>query len=152
MATVWVECWKCEACEHRWIKTELWPAQCSKCRSRKWNNLAGGSSTSEQHTDRSQKEAVAKQLSGVQVVGESPTLQLELRKPKPDMKSLQDICDGKGLGAIKYHSKEDFLEEAIASVPVKLCVVCDAPMRDLKGKWACSDVSCAKYGLEQRPK
>ena len=37
MATVWVECWKCEGCGHRWIKGELYPAQCAKCRSRKWD-------------------------------------------------------------------------------------------------------------------
>lgn len=37
MATAWVECWKCEACGHRWIKGELYPSQCGKCRSRRWN-------------------------------------------------------------------------------------------------------------------
>lgn len=39
MATVWVECWKCDVCGHRWIKGEVWPDQCrnTKCRSRKWN-------------------------------------------------------------------------------------------------------------------
>ena len=39
MGISWVECWKCDACGHRWIKAEGIPAQCasSKCRSRKWN-------------------------------------------------------------------------------------------------------------------
>ena len=39
MATVWVECWKCDVCGFRWIKSEVWPAQCasSRCRSRRWN-------------------------------------------------------------------------------------------------------------------
>lgn len=41
MSTVWVKCWKCDECGHRWIKTELWPAQCasSKCRKRSWNKF-----------------------------------------------------------------------------------------------------------------
>ena len=39
MGTAWVECWKCDVCGHRWIKTELWPSHCasSRCRSRRWN-------------------------------------------------------------------------------------------------------------------
>lgn len=39
MSTIWVECWKCDECGHRWIKTELWPERCasSKCRKRSWN-------------------------------------------------------------------------------------------------------------------
>jgi hypothetical protein len=41
MATVWLECWKCEECGNRWIKAEIHPKQCSKCRSRKWNQSAG---------------------------------------------------------------------------------------------------------------
>ncbi len=42
MATVWVECWKCDVCGHRWIKGEVWPDTCasSKCRSRRWNSAA----------------------------------------------------------------------------------------------------------------
>lgn len=41
MSTAWVECWKCDECGHRWIKTEVWPEQCPKrpCRSRNWNKL-----------------------------------------------------------------------------------------------------------------
>lgn len=50
MGTVWVECWKCDVCGHRWIKGELWPEQCgsSKCRSRRWNASAKSASAVEQ--------------------------------------------------------------------------------------------------------
>ena len=30
------------------------------------------------------------------------------------------------------------------------CIVCESPMREVKGKWACVDVGCAMYGREQR--
>ena len=32
------------------------------------------------------------------------------------------------------------------------CLECDSPMREVKGKWACSDASCAMYGKEQKGK
>lgn len=34
--------------------------------------------------------------------------------------------------------------------PIPDCRVCEAPMRAVKGKWACSDSSCSMYSLEQR--
>lgn len=39
MSSCFVDCWKCDDCGFRWIKTEAWPERCasSKCRSRKWN-------------------------------------------------------------------------------------------------------------------
>ena len=38
MATVWVECWKCELCGHRWIKVPgREPSHCSKCKRRGWH-------------------------------------------------------------------------------------------------------------------
>lgn len=42
MSTAWVECWKCDPCGHRWIKGDLYPAQCAKCRSRKWDKPEQG--------------------------------------------------------------------------------------------------------------
>lgn len=33
-----------------------------------------------------------------------------------------------------------------------LCVVCEASLVPSKGKWACGDQSCAKYGIEQKVK
>lgn len=45
MATAFVECWKCDVCGFRWIKTETWPERCPsrKCRTRQWNQSAGAS-------------------------------------------------------------------------------------------------------------
>lgn len=45
MSTIWVECWKCDVCEFRWIKEELWPDRCKRksCRSRQWNKLSAKS-------------------------------------------------------------------------------------------------------------
>lgn len=31
-----------------------------------------------------------------------------------------------------------------------LCVACDLPLIEAKGKWACGDISRPKYGVEQR--
>lgn len=41
MSTAWVECWKCDECHFRWIKTEVWPERCPSrgCRKRSWNKL-----------------------------------------------------------------------------------------------------------------
>ena len=39
MSSVFVDCWKCDECGHRWIKTGAIPTHCasSKCRKRSWN-------------------------------------------------------------------------------------------------------------------
>lgn len=39
-------------------------------------------------------------------------------------------------------------EPAVDESP--LCSVCESPMREKSGKWACVDDSCAKYGMEQK--
>src|SRR5271170_7185469 len=62
MGTAWVECWKCDECTHRWIKTEIYPSHCasSKCRSRKWDK--GG--TNEVRDDNHSNKQVADGVSG----------------------------------------------------------------------------------------
>ena len=35
---------------------------------------------------------------------------------------------------------------------IEVCSVCEGSMREVKGKWACTDESCAKYGVEQKAK
>ena len=38
MATITVECWKCDLCRHIWIKQPgPKPKQCAKCRTRIWD-------------------------------------------------------------------------------------------------------------------
>lgn len=39
MAIAWVECWKCELCGHRWIRSEgsTPPRLCAKCRKTGWH-------------------------------------------------------------------------------------------------------------------
>lgn len=41
MAVAWVECWKCELCGHRWIRTPGTPPprQCSKCKRVGWHTV-----------------------------------------------------------------------------------------------------------------
>ena len=65
---------------------------------------------------------------------------------KPDMASLRAICAGDLIG------KPLTMEDVEAMRPDLPCSVCELPMREVKGKWACSDVSCSKYGVEQKPR
>jgi len=86
MATVWVECWKCDQCGHRWIKTENWPTQCasSKCRKRSWNESGDGARQTHQTSGADQR---LPEPSVVQVSNPAPPT-------KPSMQALRDICAG----------------------------------------------------------
>lgn len=85
MSTIWVECWKCDVCGHRWIKTEKWPATCAKkaCRSRKWNGL--GQAGLPPRTDKP-----------IQFFRTELPVETKVDLPaKPSMNDLRDICAGK---------------------------------------------------------
>jgi hypothetical protein len=43
-------------------------------------------------------------------------------------------------------------EGAWENLELPPCSACEAPMRNVKGKWACAAVSCGMYGKEQRIK
>jgi hypothetical protein len=78
------------------------------------------------------------------------------------MAALREICagkmivneDGSGWTGIETTVKRDgtnFHQSYIAGRPTTpTCIDCDLPMREVKGKWACADVSCAMYGKEQK--
>jgi hypothetical protein len=63
---------------------------------------------------------------------------------------LREICTG--IFATPPRKFEATLETkdgvGIEHPLVPLCVVCGTPMREVKGKWACPDASCAMYGRE----
>ena len=86
------------------------------------------------------------------VVGSNPTAPI-----KPDMQALQEICAGKitkeGWGfELPAGATITSSEVSICDIVMPICIVCDSPMREVKGKWACQDVSCGKYGVEQKPR
>jgi hypothetical protein len=148
MSTASVECWKCDECGWRWIKAETWPERCasSKCRKRSWNKNGGSGERQTQST--SGGRAIDVQVS-------SPASPV-----KSDLEALRAICEGKPMDDADRHHAETCGCEALGGVCDKVshdqtdysprCVVCDSPMRDVKGKWACQDVSCGKYGVEQK--
>lgn len=90
MAIVWVECWKCEGCGHRWIKTEIWPAQCAKCRSRKWNLNAGASNAGSDI-----KLPVQPPAPGATIAPKSART-AGIPIGRVNMQALRDICAGQG--------------------------------------------------------
>ena len=65
----------------------------------------------------------------------------------PNMAALREICAGN----LEPHI-EDSTGFRGVDHPIKPCVVCDSPMREVKGKWACVDQSCGMYGKEQKPR
>ena len=71
--------------------------------------------------------------------------ELVAQQPRPTIEDLRDVCAGK-LG------REPKVAEIVSvdSAPQlqKFCIVCDSPMREVKGKWACADVSCTMCGIE----
>ena len=83
---------------------------------------------------------------------------------KPNMASLREICEGKmpldadpgqcfSCGAILPLDTDSICcKRCDAGEPPPSCIVCENPMREVKGKWACADVSCGKYGVEQKPR
>ena len=84
MGTAWVECWKCDECGFRWIKTEVFPERCPsrKCRSRKWN--VSDQPTVMRHYVRSQP-----------VQAEPQPIKDDPIPPKTSMNALRAICAGK---------------------------------------------------------
>lgn len=103
MAACFVECWKCEVCGHRWIKTETWPETCARkaCRSRKWNKTGGVA-----QPDRA--PAV-----GLGEAGSIPAPQI-----KTNMDALRAICAGNvetQLQAMRHRDVEPLPD------PLKIC-------------------------------
>lgn len=111
MATAWVECWKCEACAHRWIKGELYPAQCGKCRSRKWNESAG-KDILDQAIDRAPVGAIA-----VHLATADGTI-VETR-PVPNMQALRETCAGRIVREIDLGMKQ--VPGEVAQVEIPTC-------------------------------
>ena len=68
-------------------------------------------------------------------------------KRKPDMAALREICAG-NTPAMPSDAYYDAGAGVHSTLQPRLCVVCDSPMREVKGKWACADQSCAMYGRE----
>lgn len=105
MATVFLECWKCDQCGHRWIKGELWPAQCAKCRSRRWNadldkEISRGD-VALGHPDGQRTRLGDPDAGGLgkrdatRAVEQSPdTLLCNPPRAKPDIEALRAICRG----------------------------------------------------------
>lgn len=86
MATVWVECWKCDECGHRWIKGEVWPTHCasSKCRKRSWNKNGGVSELANERPPNGRAGGIAIERPKSGSAGSSPapaTKPIELRDP-----------------------------------------------------------------------
>ncbi len=105
------------------------------------------------------KSAVSKGTTGSQTLDtgtnvKSPAEAKEPQTPpKPDMQALRDICAGKGIADVAYLSELDgSLAKAMAAEPARICRECEKPMKTAEGRWACVDMSCAMYGLEQRSK
>jgi hypothetical protein len=88
MSTAWVECWKCDECGFRWIKTEVWPERCasSKCRKRSWNKNAGVAQTVRalDPTEEGKTSPAVREV----------TSSIPVPAPKPDMAALRAICAG----------------------------------------------------------
>lgn len=68
------------------------------------------------------------------------------------IQALREICEGKVVTLPDKWASPMTAEQVEKMAPDPVCVVCDSPMREVKGKWACVDQSCAKYGVEQKVK
>ena len=69
-------------------------------------------------------------------------------KLKPDMAALREICAGK----VQQHVNQvmqpvEADEGAWTNLELPPCSECAG-----EGKWACADVSCGKFGVEQKPR
>ena len=124
----------CDVCGHEWLpQVGVAYSHCTsgKCRSRKW--------------DRGEAEKVKAPVSKTGHAGSTPA-----SPAKTTMKKLRTIAAGVGHAMMNPPSRdpvEDF--HAAPPEPQPLCVSCLGLMREVKGKWACSDVSCGLYGREQ---
>ena len=126
----------CDQCSHEWLVVGAsTPTHCAKCKSRKWN----GRNPLFPLTAESIHEAATE---GVELLPSKPI--------KPDMQALQEICEGKI--QVTTNSAGGWPHTVSVDLPPNLCIVCDSPMRQVKGKWACADMSCWKYGVEQKPR
>ena len=141
MAQVWV----CDQCKHAWLMGPIVPTHCAKCRSRRWNSGRAGSGKEIEpsRSNRVEAHAPAPRDSGDKETGDRGVGRSNERSGV-DMAALREICAGN----VNAGPDAADTQEAIARQP--RCVVCDEPMREVKAKWACADVSCAKYGVEQK--
>lgn len=106
MTTAYVECWKCDECGFRWIKSETWPERCasSKCRSRRWNNGDNNTSASSggHHALSGPVTAKRKRASSLGELGDggshgsdNPTQDRAVGGvPGADMRRLREIASG----------------------------------------------------------
>ena len=92
MSTAWVECWKCDECGFRWIKTEIYPERCasSKCRKRSWDKNANTVLPVQPNAVAGFVPGSNRLLQLNAVIGAVPP-----PSPKIDIESLLDICEGK---------------------------------------------------------
>lgn len=70
MSKLWVECWKCDECGFRWIKSDILPERCasSKCRKRSWNK------------------------------SDAPTVMRRYVRKSPDLVEIAPLAQGEGAG------------------------------------------------------
>lgn len=153
MAIVWVECWKCELCGHRWIKTGDAPRLCSKCKKTGWNKN-GNSQDVPQAAERGlvvkESQGVDDRARSIQQLGAASRTNPHSVASKPVAVSesdLRSICAGKT-------PHVDVEQEKVEDVTPKCCE-CDKSMtgKVIKGvvvAWACTDAGCPMYGLEQK--
>lgn len=90
MSTAYVECWKCDECGFRWIKTEVWPERCPSrvCRKRSWNH--NGESSKRPESEPRGRNTQKDTSSGAGNASDG-----RLATPtKPDMAALRAICAG----------------------------------------------------------
>jgi hypothetical protein len=142
MAIAWVECWKCELCGHRWIKTGDAPRLCSKCKKTGWNMLAG------EVIDKSRRSSINDAPMGTVVKSTS-----EDKEPQPAptyVSDLRSICSGN-------IPNPEYVETCLVSDVLPECCECGRKLvgKEIKGRgvvWACAKQGCPMYGLEQKPR
>ena len=123
---------QCDVCGHEWIPRSA-GERCGNrnCRSTKWNDLNANA-------------AKARERSKLTLAMTTMTPSVPSVTGPAKMDTLQNICAGRLTPAAPFQAE---VTSDRFSPP---CVVCEAPMREFKGKWACADLSCGKYGVEQR--
>lgn len=165
MATVFVECWKCEQCNHRWIKGELWPTQCAKCRSRRWNGTGQEANRGRDARHTPEPEPSNGGYRGQQASASLPIANGGSGGFTHSGESIERRTSNpvKGNDAMlaflsKLHvAIPDSPPDPVDDEPKPSCSECDGRMAGklIKGRgmvYACTDVGCPMYGLERQPK
>lgn len=144
MSTAWVECWKCDECGWRWIKTETWPERCPSrgCRKRSWNHNSGDGARQTHQTAGADKGLG--QPSVVQVSNPAP----------PTISSIQPVkmnpAMAKFMDQVRIEVPIEELAQPVPEVRYCLNTTCESVLRLVKGKLVCMDQSCGMLGIDQK--